>query len=713
MSRAALEAEFKALLRAQTLYEARKSVLAFTRYTFPEFRENWHHRLICQKLDDLVSGRIANLMVFAPPRHTKSELVSRRLPAFALGVNPDEQIISCSYSDDLASRMNRDVQRIIECPQYAEVFPNTRLNSKNIRTTAAGSWLKNSDIFEVVGRRGVYRSAGIGGGITGMGFTLGIIDDPIKNQEEAASPTIRQKHWEWYTTTFATRMQKCARKLVTVTRWNEDDLPGRLLDLASKDGTKWEVVELPAVCEEPICAGDPRQVGELLWPQEFDAAFMKEQKTNLGPLFESMYQQRPRAKKGNMVKEEWLADRWEILPHELRKYQSWDFSFKKTDDGSYVAGFVIGVSGADIYLIERHKEREDFPAMLSAFRGMCGAHPECLAKLIEEKANGPAIISSVKNEIPGVIPIPCDGESKESRLSACLPRFQAGNVHLPKNAPWTEDCARELTTFPRAANDDQVDAISQFITWYDGRAGVPVFSNLAKLFGLEVNPPPAWITASEEIQKGHASGMLHVGVAWANEFERESVAVALNQSGSMVAYSTRPACSVIETLRWVCSFCETTALRSAVPGPEINLAYCLRQPGETLTDPLKNSPLPWRLYPYRYDERRKDRTIGLLEYACDACAEKKNEAALFLMPWRALYEQVSEFRKVRCDDNTFKYAMAEGFQGNALRALLLANLLYSEIKDGTTGVVLLDPTTGEVKRVDAGGSTTPGPPSGS
>ena len=193
----ALKRKYAAMLARREL--ARRHMADFVLYVDKRYQMNWHHRLLCEYLDRFVSGEISNLMVFMPPRHGKSELVSRKLPAFILGKDPDTSIISCSYSADLASRMNRDVQRIMDTPRYQEVFPKSKLFGKNIRSVANGTYLRNSDIFEIVGHRGVYRSAGVGGGITGMGGEFIIIDDPVKNREDADSPTLREKVWDWYT----------------------------------------------------------------------------------------------------------------------------------------------------------------------------------------------------------------------------------------------------------------------------------------------------------------------------------------------------------------------------------------------------------------------------------------------------------------------------------------------------------------------------------
>ena len=148
---------------------ARRKMGDFVLYVDHNYRMNWHHRLLCEYLDQLAQKEIRRLMVFMPPRHGKSELVSRKFPAFLLGQQPDTSIISCSYSADLASRMNRDVQRIIDEESYHQLFPGTSLTNKSTRQISDMRYLRNNDVFEIVNHRGVYRSAGVGGGITGMG----------------------------------------------------------------------------------------------------------------------------------------------------------------------------------------------------------------------------------------------------------------------------------------------------------------------------------------------------------------------------------------------------------------------------------------------------------------------------------------------------------------------------------------------------------------
>ena len=224
---------FQENVKAEQIFRARQSMANFALYVDEKYFMNWHHQLICDRLDKLIIHEIKRLMIFMPPRHGKSKLVSRKLPAYIFGKNPDAKIISASYSADLATAMNRDVQRIIDSERYNEIFPETTLNGRNVKTVSGGA-LRNSEKFEIVGHKGFYRSAGVDGGITGMGADFIIIDDPIKNRKDANSPTVRKNIFDWYTSTLYTRLEKNACILLTMTRWHEDDLAGRLLERAQK-----------------------------------------------------------------------------------------------------------------------------------------------------------------------------------------------------------------------------------------------------------------------------------------------------------------------------------------------------------------------------------------------------------------------------------------------------------------------------------------------
>lgn len=276
---------------------ARRRLLAFTQYTYPSYQASWHHALLAETLDRFASGLTPRLVCCIPPQHGKSELFSRRLPALLLGRDPDTRIIATAYGASLASDFNRDVQRILDDDAYRRLFPGTRLSGRNVRHVAGPLPLRNSEVFEILGRRGFYRSAGVGGPITGQPMDVGLIDDPLKNREEADSPTIRQSIWRWYTGAFLSRAHKDTRIAIVMTRWNLEDLVGLALKIAEEDpaADQWECLILPAVAEEVRCQGDPRQPGEALWPAKVPLSELLKRKAASITDWHSLYQQRPRA----------------------------------------------------------------------------------------------------------------------------------------------------------------------------------------------------------------------------------------------------------------------------------------------------------------------------------------------------------------------------------------------------------------------------------
>ena len=442
---------------------ARQSLLGFILYTFKGYKAGWVHEEICQKLDDFLDAvrrkESPRLMLTMPPRSGKTEIVSRRFPAYVFGRYPDTSIIATSYAADLASRNNRDVQKIMDDIPYGEIFPQSRLYGKNIRSNVQGTYLRNSDIFEVVGHKGVYKSAGIGGGITGMGGDILIVDDVFKDRSEADSPTIRNKVYNWYTSTLYTRLSPGGGILIIMTRWHTDDLCGRLLE-KDKDAKKWEVIEYPAIAthDEPH-----RKKGEALHPERYDLKELLQIKSDIGSRdWEALYQQKPTVDGGTVFKKEWFKY-WNVLPSRFDTViTSWDMTFKGTDGTDYVVGQVWGRKGADCYLIDQIRKRMSFTETLHEFIKLSNKYPKALKKLVEDKANGSAVIDTLKNTVQGITPIEPDG-GKVSRAYAVTPMLEAGNVYIPSPlvCPWIEDYITELINFPVVAHDDQVDATTQ------------------------------------------------------------------------------------------------------------------------------------------------------------------------------------------------------------------------------------------------------------
>lgn len=439
----------------------------FIRWSMPGYQMGWVHEEICAELDDFLEAvqrrESPRLMITMPPRHGKSEIATRRFPAYCLGRHPDTSIISTSYSADLASMMNRDVQRIMDDERYAAVFPGVSLGGKNIQNSSTKSYLRNSDIFEIVGHNGVYRSAGVGGGITGMGGDIIIIDDPYKNREQADSPTMRNKIWDWYTSTLYTRLSPGGGIILIQTRWHTDDLAGRLMrSQTEEDGETWRIVNYEAIAsqDEPH-----RKAGEALHPERYSLKQLDTIRKTLGTReWLALYQQKPVPDGGAIFERQWIRY-WtpDMLPTKWdRVVMSWDLTFKDSDGSDYVVGQVWGLKGGEAYLLDQVRDRLSFTGTMRAVVAMVNKWPQASEKYIEDKANGPAVIDAIKKHVSGVIPVEPDG-SKIARAYATTPFFEAGNVYIPQKGmyTWVSGLLDELMQFPAGAHDDQVDAMTQ------------------------------------------------------------------------------------------------------------------------------------------------------------------------------------------------------------------------------------------------------------
>lgn len=286
------------------LRKGRESVIGFTACTMPTFDPAGFHRSYYKVLNDFAHGSVKKLMVWMPPQHGKSEGSTRRLPAYLLGINPDTRIAIVSYNAPKARKFNREIQRVIDTPEYNEIFPDTCLNSSNV-TTVAGSWLRNADECEIVGHRGGFKTVGVGGALTGDPVDVLIMDDIYKDAKSAWSPTIRESVDDWYDTVAETRLHNDSRQLLVFTRWHEDDLAGRLLrDQGEYDPETnpngWVVVKYEAIKKGKPTDYDPREEGEALWPEKHSIEQLEAIRKRNGYVFESLYQQNPRPQEGLM-----------------------------------------------------------------------------------------------------------------------------------------------------------------------------------------------------------------------------------------------------------------------------------------------------------------------------------------------------------------------------------------------------------------------------
>lgn len=463
---------------------AKRKLKYFIDYTYPTYQKGWFTELVCDEIDnfltDVIAKKSPRLMLFAPPRHGKSEIVSRRFPAYALGKHPDLSFIATSYASDLSTKNNRDVQRILDDVLFTEIFPSIRLNGKNIRTVSQSQWLRNADIFEIVNHKGVYRSAGVGGGITGMGGDILIVDDPIKDAEQANSPVYREKVWDWFTSTLYTRSAFGGGILIILTRWHEDDLAGKLLEAKRKgEGDDWKVVNFPAIADFDE---KYRKAGEALQPERFNLSALQNIKRAVGSrVWNSLYQQRPSALEGSLFKRDnWqyfkpLSDNPEELIKQLkihRVIQAWDTAFKKTDQADFSAGITLGISNNRYYILDLFKEKVEYPELKRAVQQYSDKwKPQVV--LVEDKASGQSLIQELKrNTRMPILPYQVDRD-KIARANAVTPIHEAQLCYLPEGSAWVTDFIDSLATFPNGTHDDDVDSFSMVLDYASrGSSGI-------------------------------------------------------------------------------------------------------------------------------------------------------------------------------------------------------------------------------------------------
>lgn len=451
-----------------TLRRARTSLEDFVRYTKPDYLFGWFNEELCAILDkfieDVINRKSPRLLIKAPPRHGKSELVSRRFPAYILGRYPWLQVMNASYSAELASAMNRDVQAIMDSPEYNRIFPNTKINgemAKLLNDKSVKNLKKTADFVET-NEHGYLFSGGVGGAFTGFGSDVFINDDLIKNREEADSQTIRDKVWNWYTSTAYSRLSEGGGMIIMMTAWHSDDLTGRVIDRMKKGaGDNFTVFEFPAIATKDE---KYRKIGEPLHPERFSLAKLEQIRRTVGIRdWSALYQQSPIPDEGGLFKPDWIQYYDELPRHYDKAVMSWDMTFKDTKTSDYVCGQVWIKEKSCYYLVDQIRGRFDFTTTLKKFIEFSNKHPYCKRKLIEDKANGTAVINTLKKHISGIVPI-TPKESKVARASATSTLWEAHNIYIPdkiKNR-WVElEYEDELLKFPGGLHDDQVDCTSQ------------------------------------------------------------------------------------------------------------------------------------------------------------------------------------------------------------------------------------------------------------
>lgn len=318
--------EYLAALQQRLVRDSRTDLLKFTTATMPTFDPAPFHKRYYKVLGDFADKRIKKLMVFMPPQHGKSEGSTRRLPSFILGRFPDTKLAVVSYSAPKARKFNREIQRIVDSPEFIEIFPETRLNSKNI-ATVAGSWLRNADECEIVGHRGGFKTVGVGGPLTGEPVDCLIMDDIYKDAKTAWSPVVRAAIEDWYDTVAETRLHNDSQQLIVFTRWHEQDLAGRLLEQQGiydpiTNPRGWVVVVYQAIKTGTPTEYDPRDEGTALWPERHNLEKLSAVRERNPHVFASLYQQEPKPLEGLMYENPFKE--YDILPAtKMRKIKNY------------------------------------------------------------------------------------------------------------------------------------------------------------------------------------------------------------------------------------------------------------------------------------------------------------------------------------------------------------------------------------------------------
>lgn len=456
-----------------TRREARRGLHDYIVYTTPKYKTSQFSRTVCAALDqfilDVQAGKRPVLILQAPPQHGKSEIVSRKLPAYLLGRFPDWRIAAASYAATLADSMSLDVRRNLASPAHQRLFPPPKEKRKYSKDT-------NGEFTSPNGS-GSYIGDGVGGGFTGKSADVFIIDDPIKNSQEALSETTKEAHWNWFQSTSKTRMSADSGLIVMATSWAEDDLSARIAEQYAGN-ERLNHLRFPAINSLTESGYNPDLPLGPLIPELHPLSQLLEFKAELSDYWWSaLYQQTPKALGGNVFKDAWMQHYLpKGLPEGFEKViASWDCTFKDTDGTDFVVGQVWGKKGANAYLLDQVRGRMSFTATLAAVIALKHKWPQAIETLIEDKANGPAVIDVLKAHVPGIIPIEPEG-SKQARAHAITSYWEALNIWIPHEGmfPWVKQFVSELTAFPAGANDDQVDAMTQAI-----RRLYPLFAKLA------------------------------------------------------------------------------------------------------------------------------------------------------------------------------------------------------------------------------------------
>lgn len=428
-------------------------LISYAAYQWPGYRDAAHHRLIARHLEAVERGEITRLMITMPPRHGKSMLASEFFPAWYLGRNPDHYVVTATYAQELADDFGRKVKNQIEDTAYQAIFPGVGLadDSKSAKRFHIEGQVGGYE--HATSQRGAFYAVGVGGPLTGRGAHLLLIDDPVKNREDAESEVIRKKTKDWYTSTAYTRLMPGGRVVIITTRWHEDDLAGWLLSDHDHEG--WVVLNLPAI----------NDAGEALWPDQYDLDALERIKRALPPRdWSALYQQRPSPDTGDYFKREWIHA-LDVMPARelLRVYGGSDYAVT-SNGGDYTVHVVVGVDAdGRLYLLDLWRGQASSDVWVDAFCDLVlkwkpigwaeetgqiksGVGPFLVKRMMERAAYVARESFATRGD-------------KAVRAQSIRGRMAMQGLYVSKDAPWLSDLISEMMSFPVGVHDDQVDAL--------------------------------------------------------------------------------------------------------------------------------------------------------------------------------------------------------------------------------------------------------------
>lgn len=468
MSISLLQRDYEAIQTELDYREARKSFYKYVQLANSGYIPGKMYEYLCNKIQAFLenpnpSPSFDVMLISMPPQHGKSTTVTETVPSWFQGMHPEKDVIIASYSEDTASRFGRanraKLEKFTTDPYdvVKQLFTNYH----------PGDVWNNTDICNTQGK--YIRSRGIFGGINSNPADLIIIDDPTKTMQEARSDTTKDAIWAEYYSTIRTRIKPHGKLIVIATRWVEDDLIGRLL--ATIPPKRLTTIFLPCECVDPEHDPLGRKMGDALCPEiGRNNAWLKEYKAEyVGAeglyTWSALYQCDPTPVAGAIIDPEW----WKYYDYDedlnfSQTYISVDCTFKGTDNSDFVVGQVWSMVGNNYYLRTQERDHMGFNDTLDMIRSLIARYPDYVGILIEDKANGSAVIESLQAEYDSIIPINPEG-GKASRLHAVSRPIRQGRVYLPRGALFTKAYINEFTSFPNGKHDDQVDATSQVLQY--------------------------------------------------------------------------------------------------------------------------------------------------------------------------------------------------------------------------------------------------------